>query len=150
MTEAASHTGRVRVHYGMAGSVPLQLFEFVFEPTGCYVLDCGAFTPLFDLSRGKHTRRAAALDDVYDEHGLDGLLAVADTTTWLPWETVDCVTLNDGSRFTRPKLSVQTRGDAPVWSVRLHGVDTTALADGIAGVVDGATRFEHVERTRLF
>lgn len=140
----------VRVHYGMSGSVPLQLYEFVFEPAGCYVLDCGAFTPLFGLTTGRHTRRAAALDEVYDEQGLDGLLAVADTTTWLAWATVARVTLHDGGRFTRPKLTVETRGEAPSRTVRLHGVDAAALADSLRAVVGDSVQFDHVESTGLF
>jgi hypothetical protein len=134
----------------MAGSVPLQLFEFVFEPQGCYVLDCGAFTPLFGLSFGKHTRRAAALDQVYDDHGVVGLLAVADTTTWLAWERIDRVVVSDRGRFTRPKLAIETRGDAPSWSVRLHDVDTAGLAESLRAVVGESTRLDHVDSTGLF
>lgn len=116
----------------MSGSVPLQLFEFVFEARGCYVLDCGAFTPLFGLAAGGHTRRAEALDGAYDEHGLEGLLAVADTVTWLSWEDVDRVVVSDGGWLTRPTLAVETRTDAPSRRVRLHDVDGSAVADALA------------------
>lgn len=150
MTESESHTPHVRVHYGMAGSVPLQLFEFVFEPAGCYVLDCGAFTPLFGLTMGKHTRRATALDTVYDHHGLDGLLAVADTTTWLSWETVKRVGVHDGGRFTRPKLTLETRGDAPSQRVRLHGVDVSDLYESLRALAGDSTRLDRIDGAGLF
>lgn len=148
--EIEPHTTHVRVHYGMAGSVPLQLFEFVFEPAGCYVLDCGAFTPLFGLSMGKHARRAAALDEVYETSGVDGLLAVADTTTWLSWAAIDRVVVHDGGWFTRPKLTLETRGDAPSRRVRLHGVDVPDLYESLKTTVGDSTRLDRVEGSGLF
>jgi hypothetical protein len=144
-----TETGRVRVHYGMSGSVPLQLFVFVFEPAGCYVLDCGAFTPLFGLATGKHTTRALALDRVYEDDGLDGLLACADTVTWLSDEAIERVVVSDGGLFTRPKLTIETRGDAPSRSVRLHDVDTSALHDALVDLV-GDARLEYTARPSLF
>ena len=150
MADEDGDAAHVRVHYGMSGSVPLQLFEFVFEPAGCYVLDCGAFTPLFGLSSGKHTRRAAAVDAVYDDHGLDGLLACADTVQWLSVRTIDRVTLHDGGLVARPKLTIETRGDAPDRAVRLHGADVDAVADALDALVDGAVRVERVEGSGLF
>jgi hypothetical protein len=144
MTDAADaappESDHLRVHYGMSGSVPLRLFEFVFEPAGCYVLDCGGFTPMFDLARGRHTRRAAHVDAVYHDHGLAGLLASADTVTWFAWERVERVVLHDGGRFTRPKLRVVTGAETPSPSVRLHDVDVAALSTALE-------RFE--ERVRV-
>lgn len=128
----------------MSGSVPLQLFDFVFEPAGCYVLDCGAFTPLFGLARGKHTRRAAALDARYDDDGVAGLLAVADTVTWLAWESVHRVVLHDAGWLTRPKLVIETRDDAPSRSVRLHGVDVESVFEALTDVVTGGVRLDRV------
>jgi hypothetical protein len=148
VSETEPGTDHVRVHYGMCGSVPLQLFEFVFEAGGCYVLDCGAFTPLFGLAAGRHTQRARALDRVYDDHGLDGLLAAADTVTWLSGDAIERVVVSDGGRFTRPTLSVETRGDAPSRSVRLHDVDAAALHGALADLV-GDARVDYTTRTGL-
>jgi hypothetical protein len=148
MGDAKPGPGHVRVHYGMSGSVPLQLFEFVFEPAGCYVLDCGAFTPLFGLAAGKHTRRARALDRAYDEHGLDGLLVAADTVTWLSGDAIERVAVSDSGRFARPKLTIETRGDAPSYSARLHDVDASALHDALADLV-GDARVDDTTRTGL-
>jgi hypothetical protein len=135
----------VRVHYGMSGSVPLQLFEFVFEPAGCYVLDCGAFTPLFGLAAGRHTRRALTLDRAYDDHGLDGLLAHADTVTWLSDGVIERIAVSTGGRFTRPKLTIETHDDAPSRSVRLHDVDAQALHDALADLL-GDVRLDYTAR----
>lgn len=148
--ERGETTDHVRVHYGMSGSVPLQLFDFVFEPTGCYVLDCGAFTPLFDLAVGRHTRRAAALDAVYDEHGVDGLLASADSVTWLSTAVIERVVLHDGGRFARPKLAVETRDGAPARTVRLHEVDASTVRDALAPLLGGAVRVDLVAGAGLF
>lgn len=139
----------VRLHYGLSGSVPLQLFEFVFEPAGCYVLDCGAFTPLFGLARGKHTERAAALQTAYETRGLDGLLAVADSVTWLPWERVERLTLYTGGWLARPKLTVETGGEISVRPVRLHGVDVQHSYDALSKLVGDETPVDHVEGTGL-
>ena len=143
-------TDHVRVHYGMTGSVPLRLFEFVFEPAGCYLLDCGAFTPLFGLASGGHRRRAAALDAAYADHGVDGLLADADTVTWLSVDRIDRVTLHDGGWFARPKLSIATNGDAPARSVRLHAIDVDALADALGALVGDAIRVDRTSGAGLF
>jgi hypothetical protein len=139
----------VRVHYGMTGSVPLRLFEFVFEPAGCYLLDCGAFTPLFGLASGGHRRRAAALDAAYADHGVDGLLASADTVTWLSVDRIERVTLHDGGWVARPKLSVATTGDAPARSVRLHGVDVDALADALGTLAGDGLRIDRASGAGL-
>jgi hypothetical protein len=138
-------TTHVRVHYGLSGSVPLQLFDFVFEAGGCYVLDCGAFTPLFGLARGKHTERAAALDGVYDAHGVEGLLGVADSVTWLPWESVSRVALYTGGWFARPKLAIETAVDHAVRPVRLHGVDVQGTYDALVALVDDRVRLDWVD-----
>jgi hypothetical protein len=148
MSDAEPGSGHVRVHYGMCGSVPLQLFEFVFEPAGCYVLDCGAFTPLFGLAAGKHTRRARTLDRVYDEHGLAGLLATADTVTWLSGDAIERVAISGAGRFTRPKLTIETRGDTPSYSARLHDVDASVLHGALADLV-GDVRVDDTTRTGL-
>ncbi len=133
----------LRIHYGMSGSVPLHLLEFVFEPAGCYVLDCGGFTPLFDLTRGRHTRRAAQINAVYRDHGLQGVLASADTVTWLAWESVERVVLHDGGRLTRPKLRLVTVEGVPSSSVRLHDVEVDALSTALARF-EGRVRVDRV------
>ena len=142
-----NHTepSHVRVHYGLSGSVPLQLFEFVFEPGGCYVFDCGAFTPLFGLARGKHTERAAALDAVYDSHGVDGLLGVADSVTWVSAEEIERITLYTGGWLGRPKLSVQTTGEPSVRPVRIHGVDVERVSDGLETLLEGRVPVERID-----
>lgn len=153
MTDASdpddAENDHLRIHYGMSGSVPLRLFEFVFEPAGCYVFDCGGFTPMFDLARGRHTRRAARVDAVYRDDGLAGLLALADTVTWLSWETVERVVLYDGGRFTRPKLQILTGGETPSTSVRLHDVDVESLSASLERV-ETRVRVERVEGAGLF
>jgi hypothetical protein len=135
----------VRVHYGLSGSVPLQLFEFVFEPGGCYVLDCGAFTPLFGLARGKHTERAAALDAVYDTHGVDGLVGVADSVTWVSVAGIERVRLYTGGWLGRPKLALQTTGELSVRPVRLHGVDVERVSDALEALLAGCVPVERVD-----
>ena len=140
----------VRVHYGMTGSVPLTLVEFVFEPAGCYVLDCGSFTPLFGLTMGKHTRRAAAVDAVYREDGVGGLLAGANTVTWYAWDAVESIVLHDGGRFTRPKLTLQTRDDVPERAVRLHDVEVSSVYESLAELAGGRTSLRRVDGAGLF
>lgn len=147
---AESEDEVVRVHYGMTGSVPLTLVEFVFEPAGCYVLDCGSFTPLFGLTMGKHTRRAAAVDAAYREDGVDGLLAGANTVSWYAWDAVESVALHDGGRFTRPKLTVQPRDGLPECAVRLHGVEVASVYEALTELVSGRTSFRRVDGAGLF
>lgn len=94
------------VHFGMTGSFPLRLAELFFADDGIYIAEYGYIMPLFGLGTHKHHREAAAMQRVYEAHGLGEVLLQADRVIWHSYENVHRVVLYDGGRFGRTKVAI--------------------------------------------
>lgn len=124
------------VHFGMTGSFPLRIAELFFASDGLHIVEYAYITPLFGLGTRKHKREAKTMQSIYDVHGLDVVLLHGDSVIWLNYASLDRVTVHDGGRLGRPKITVETAG--PTYAYRLHDdLDTESLA---ARVTDSAER----------
>lgn len=115
------------VQFGMTGSYPLRIAELFFASDGLHIVEYGYITPLFGLAVRKHKREAAAMESVYDVHGLDEVLLQGDSVVWLNYDSIDRVVLHDGGRVGRPKIAVHTEDD-PMYAYRLHDTAVKPLA----------------------
>ncbi|MFC6732345.1 MULTISPECIES: hypothetical protein [unclassified Haladaptatus] len=114
-------TVECHVHFGMTGSFPLRLAELFFADDGLYVAEYAYITPMFGLGTKKHHREAGAMQAIYDHHGLDEVLLQADAVTWHNYENVVSITVYDGGRVGRPKLTIET-ASGKGHAYRLHDV----------------------------
>ncbi|PSQ23150.1 hypothetical protein BRD04_03540 [Halobacteriales archaeon QS_9_67_17] len=96
----------IRIGFGMTGSFPLRLADLFFVEDGLYVAEYEYLTPIFGVGARKHRREAAAMERVYEVHGVDEVLLQADTVVWHAYDNLDRVTLHDGGRLGRPRLGV--------------------------------------------
>ncbi|MFB6117907.1 hypothetical protein [Halosegnis sp.] len=134
----------LRVGFGMTGSFPLRLADLFFTNNGLHVAEYSYLTPIFGLGARKHRREAAAMERVYEVHGVDEVLLQADTVVWHAYNDLDRVTLHDGGRLGRPRVGVYPATGAS-HAYRLHDVeDVDALADELRPLLNrhGVT-FDH-------
>jgi hypothetical protein len=125
----------IHVHFGMTGSFPLRLAELFFADDGLHIAEYAYITPLFGLGTRKHRRESRGMQAIYDHHGLDEVLLQADSVTWLAYDTVERVTIHDGGRLGRPKLTVFT--DKSSYAYRIHGEQSAGeLAADIEACTD--------------
>ncbi|SHH35928.1 hypothetical protein [Halobaculum gomorrense] len=96
----------VHVHFGMTGSFPLQLAELFFASDGVHLAEYGLITPLFGLGAKKHKREATAMRDLFDRYGVDEVLARSRSVTWLSYDSIERVVVNDGGRLGNPRVGV--------------------------------------------
>ncbi len=113
----------IRVGFGMTGSFPLKLADLFFAADGLYVVEYEYLTPIFGLGAKKHQRESAAMERLYEVHGIDEVLLQGDTVIWHTYENLERVTLHDGGRFGRPRIGVYpTTGSSHAY--RLHDRET--------------------------
>lgn len=127
------------VHYGMTGSFPLRMAELFFADDGLHIAEYAYITPLFGLGFRKHKREAAAMDRVFEVHGIDEVLLQADAVHWLNPAGIDRVVLYSGGWLGRPKVAVYT-ADGLSYAYRLH--DELAFDELVAGVADWGERHD--------
>lgn len=107
------------VHFGMTGSFPLRLAELFFADDGIYIAEYGYIMPIFGLGTRKHHREAAAMQRIYEVHGLGEVLLQADQVIWHSYENLRRVVLYDGGRFGRAKIAIHP-GEGRSHAYRLH------------------------------
>lgn len=136
---------RVHLHYAMAGSYPLRLIDLLFCTDRVLVAEYDYVTGL-DLLTGGADRRATAFAETVRDDGVEGALATTERQEAVPYEDVERVTVHDGGRFGREKVTLTRRTADPV-RVRVHGpVDTAAFVDAVRSTVDGYETAVEVER----
>lgn len=134
----------VRVGFGMTGSFPMRLADLFFTRTGVYVAEYEYLTPLFGLGARKHRREAAAMERIYEVHGIDEVLLQADTVVWHAYENIERVTLHDGGRLGRPRLAVYpATGSSHAYRLHDRETVTTLAADLDAVLAEHDVDFEH-------
>lgn len=111
-----------RVHFGMTGSFPLRIAELFFADDGLYVAQYAYITPMFGLGARKHRREAAAMEAVYDVHGLDEVLLQADDVVWHSPGNVARIVCWDGGWLGRPKVGIYPEAGA-THAYRIHDDD---------------------------
>jgi hypothetical protein len=124
----------LHVHFGMTGSFPLRLADLFFADDGLHIAEYAYITPLFGLGTRKHRRESNGMQAIYDYHGLDEVLLQADSVIWLAYDTIERVSIHDGGRLGRPKLTVFT--DERSYAYRLHDEQST---DELAADIETCT-----------
>jgi hypothetical protein len=136
MAAVADRPVHVHVHFVMAGTFPLRVADLCFTDDAVVAPEYGLLTPLFDLTRGAAGDEATRAAERYRQAGLVGLTEMADRVQRFPFSEVETVTLFDGGRFARPKLSVGLR-EGPPLAYRLHApVELDALAAALRSLGD--------------
>lgn len=136
---------RVHLHYAMTGSYPLRLLDLLFCPERVLVAEYDYLTGI-DLVTGGADRRAMAFAETVREDGVEGALATVERQQSIPYEDVERVTVYDGGRFGREKVTL-TRATADPVRVRVHGdVDTEAFVAAVRSTVDGYETAVELER----
>lgn len=136
---------RVHVHFGMTGSFPLRLADLFFADDGVHVAEYAYITPMFGLGTRKHRREAAAMQRIYDVHGVDEVLLQADRVTWHSYENIERVVLYEGGLVGRPKVALYPhRGQSQAY--RFHDdLDTESVARDLTAIAaDHEFSFDHV------
>lgn len=137
----------LRVGFGMTGSFPMRLADLFFTEQGLYITEYEYLTPLFGLGAGKHRREAAAMERIYEVHGIDEVLLQADTVIWHAYDDIERVTLHDGGRFGRPRLGVYpTTGASHAYRLHDRDGETESLASDLKdALVDPDIEFEQAQ-----
>lgn len=101
-------TVETHVHFGMTGTFPLRIAELFFADDGLYVAEYGYIMPIFGLGARKHHREAAAMQRIYEVHGLDEVLLQADQVIWHGYKNLRRIALYEGGWVGRAKIAVHT------------------------------------------
>lgn len=117
------------LHFGMTGSFPLRLGDLFFADDGLYVVEYGYVTPFIGLTARKHRRESAHMAVLYEQHGIDAVLVVADSVVWHGYDNVERVTAHSGGWLGRPKITVYP-DEGPTHAYRFH--DRPRFEEGIA------------------
>lgn len=123
----------IHAHFGMRGSFPLRIAELFFAEDGVHVAEYGMVTPMFGLGMNKHHREAGAMQEVFEEYGIDEVLARADAVTWLAYEAIDEVVVSDGGRLGNPRVGIYTnRQEAKAYRIHDDKFDARGFVDALS------------------
>ena len=109
----------VHAHFGMTGSFPLRIAELFFASDGLHIAEYGLITPIFGLGTKKHRREAGAMAEIFDQFGIDEVLARADAVTWLSYDLLEQVVISDGGWLGNPRVGVYAE-DGETYAYRVH------------------------------
>lgn len=124
----------VHVHHVMAGSFPLRVADLLFADDAVLVPEYAHLTPLFGIATGRSGTAAESARDAYEAGGVDGLLALAETTREIPYDSVVRIRLYDPPWRGRPKVAIDVEAGPP-HAYRVHApVDVGALADALGSL----------------
>lgn len=122
----------IHAHFGMRGSFPLRIAEVFFAADGVHIAEYGMVTPMFGLGMNKHHREAGAMQEVFEEFGLDEVLARADAVTWLAYDAIDEVVVSDGGRLGNPRVGIYTkRQEAKAYRIHDEKFDSHGFVDAL-------------------
>jgi hypothetical protein len=123
----------IHAHFGMKGSFPLRIAELFFAADGLHIAEYGMVTPMFGLGMNKHHREAGAMKQVFEQYGIDEVLARADAVTWLAYDAIDEVVVSDGGRLGNPRIGVYTqRREAKAYRIHDDEFDSRGFVDALA------------------
>lgn len=122
----------IHAHFGMKGSFPLRIAELFFADDGVHIAEYGMVTPMFGLGMNKHHREAGAMAEIFEQYGIDEVLARADAVTWLAYDAIDEVIVSDGGRLGNPRLGIYTkREEAKAYRVHDEKFDSKGFVDAL-------------------
>lgn len=122
----------IHAHFGMRGSFPLRIAEVFFAEDGVHIAEYGMVTPMFGLGMNKHHREAGAMQEVFEEYGIDEVLARADAVTWLAYDAIDEVVVSDGGYLGNPRVGIYTeRQEAKAYRIHDEQFDSHGFVDAL-------------------